>query len=63
MVHVAPSRRSRGDEAEGRWVDAMGFIGFFYPNFAFFVVLGHKGSLVISFSLNMTPRSGGEVST
>jgi hypothetical protein len=41
----------------------MGFIGLFYPNFAFFVVLGHKGSLVISFSLNMTPRASGEVST
>jgi hypothetical protein len=57
--HVASSRRSRGDEAEDRWVDAMGCIGLFYPNFAIFIVLGHKGSLVISFPINRTPRVGG----
>jgi hypothetical protein len=50
MVHVASSQRSCGDEVEdGRGV-AMGCIRLFYPNFAVFFVLGHKGSLVISFS-------------
>jgi hypothetical protein len=29
----------------------------------FFVVSVHNGSLVISFSINRTPRAGGEVST
>jgi hypothetical protein len=52
MVHVASSWRSRGDEAKDRLVDAMDYIGLFYPNFAVFVVLGHKGSLVTSFSYN-----------
>jgi hypothetical protein len=51
MVHVTSSWRSRGDEAEDEWVDAMGYIGPFYPNFAVFVVLGHKGNLVINFSI------------
>jgi hypothetical protein len=60
MVHVASSRSSRGDEFKDRRVDATGSIGLFYPNFAVFIVLGHKGSLVISFSINMTPRVGGE---
>jgi hypothetical protein len=32
------------------------------PNFAIFVVLGHKGSLVINFPINRTLRAGGEVS-
>jgi hypothetical protein len=50
MVHVAPSRRSYGDEAEDRQVDAMGYIELFYPNFTVFFILCHKGSLVISFS-------------
>jgi hypothetical protein len=60
MVHVASSWSSRGDEFEDRRVDATGCIGLFYPNFAVFIVLGHKDSLVISFSINMTPRAGGE---
>jgi hypothetical protein len=30
------------------------------PNFAIFIVLCHKGSLVISFPINRTPRVGGE---
>jgi hypothetical protein len=54
MVHVASSQRSRGDEAEDGWVNATGCFGLFDPNFAIFVVLGHKGSLVISFPINMT---------
>jgi hypothetical protein len=60
MVHVASSRRSRGDEAQDGRVDVLGCIGLFYPNFAIFIALGHKGSLVISFPINRTPRVGGE---
>jgi hypothetical protein len=63
MVHVASSRRSRGDEAEDRRVYMMGCIGLFYPNFAVFIVLGHKGSLVISFPIDRIPRAGGDVTT
>jgi hypothetical protein len=62
MVHVASSWRSRGDEAEDGWVVAMGCIRFFYPNFVIFIVLGHKGSLVLSFLINSTPRVSREVS-
>jgi hypothetical protein len=61
VVHVASSWRSRGDESEDGRVDVMGCIGLFYPNFVVFFVLGHKGSLVISFPINRTPRVGGEV--
>jgi hypothetical protein len=60
MVHVIPSQRSCGDEDE--WVDVTGCIGLFYPNFTVFIVLGHKGSLVISFPINRIPRSDKEVS-
>jgi hypothetical protein len=59
MVHVASSWRSCGDEAEDRRVYATGCIGHFYPNFTIFVVLGHKGSLVISFPMSRAPRIGG----
>jgi hypothetical protein len=62
MVLVASSRRSRGDEAEDRPVDATCCIGLFYPNFAIFIVLCHKGTLVICFPINRTPRVGAEVS-
>jgi hypothetical protein len=61
MVHMTLSQRSRGDEAEDEWADAMGCIRLFYPNFTVFVVLGNEGSLVISFPVNMSPRVGGEV--
>jgi hypothetical protein len=60
-MHMASSRRSRGDEAEDRRVDATGYIELFYSNFAIFL-LGHKGRLVISFPINRTLRAGGEVS-
>jgi hypothetical protein len=60
MVHVTSSWRSRGDEAEDEQIDATGCIGLFNPNFAIFIVLSHKSSLVISFSINRTPRVGGE---
>jgi hypothetical protein len=49
IVLVAASQRSCGDETKDGWVDVMGCIRLFYPNFAIFVVLGHKGSLVVSF--------------
>jgi hypothetical protein len=62
MVHVPSSWRSRRDETEDGWVDATCCIGLFYPNFAIFIVLDHKGSLVISFPVNRTPRAGGEIS-
>jgi hypothetical protein len=62
VVHAASSRRSRRDEVEDGRVDATGCIGLFYPNFAIFVVLGNKGSLVISFPINRTLRAFGEVS-
>jgi hypothetical protein len=60
MVHVASSLRSRGDEAEDGRVNAMGCIKLFYPNFVIFIILGHKGSLVISFPINRTSMVGGE---
>jgi hypothetical protein len=60
MMHVASSRRSRGDEAEDGRVDAMSRIGLFYPNFTVFIVLDHKDSLVISFLINRTPMVGEE---
>jgi hypothetical protein len=50
-------------EAEDRPVDATGCIRFFYLYFTVFFVLGHKGSLVSSFSINGTPRTSGEAST
>jgi hypothetical protein len=62
MVHVASSRRLCGDEVKDRRVDAMGCIELLYPKFAIFIVLGYKGSLVISFLINRTRRAGGEVS-
>jgi hypothetical protein len=60
MVHMASSRRSSGDKAEDGCVNAIGCIRFFYPNFTVFVVLGHKGSLVINFPINRAPGVGGE---
>jgi hypothetical protein len=60
MVHMASLRRSRGDEAEDGPVDAMACIRLFYPNFAVFVVLGDKDSLVINFPITRTSRVGGE---
>jgi hypothetical protein len=62
MVHVASSQRSRGDEVEDGWVDATDYIRLFYLNFLIFVILGHKGCLIISFSIIRTPRAGREVS-
>jgi hypothetical protein len=47
IVHVASSWRSRGAEAEDGWVDAMGYIGLFYPNFTIFIILGPMGSFVL----------------
>jgi hypothetical protein len=61
VVHVASSWRSQGDKDDDGRVDAMDCIKLLYPNFVLFFVLGHKGSLVISFSINRTPTAGGEV--
>jgi hypothetical protein len=44
MGHMPSSQRSCGDETKDRRVDAMGRIRLFYPSFAIFIVLGHKGS-------------------
>jgi hypothetical protein len=46
---VTLSQRLRRIEAEDGRVDATGYVGPLYPNFAIFLVLVHKGSLVISF--------------
>jgi hypothetical protein len=62
MVHATLSWRSRGDKAKDGWVNAMSCIRLFYPNFAIFIVLDHKSSLVISFPINRISRFGGVVS-
>jgi hypothetical protein len=49
-------------EAEDEWINVMGCIRLFYPNFAIFFVLGHKCSLIISFPINRTPMTNGEAS-
>jgi hypothetical protein len=46
MVYVTSSRRLHQVEAEDEWVDAMGCIRHFYPNFVIFVVLDSRGILV-----------------
>jgi hypothetical protein len=51
MVHMASSRRSCGDEAEDGWVDEMGCIGVFFPNFVIFIVLHPRGILVFWWGL------------
>jgi hypothetical protein len=43
MVHMASSRRSRGDEVVDERVDAMGCIRTCYPYFVVFTVLGTMG--------------------
>jgi hypothetical protein len=63
MVHVASSRRSHRDKVKDGWVDVTGCIRLFYPIFVIFIVLDHKGSLVITFSIIRTQRAGGDVST
>jgi hypothetical protein len=60
MVHVVSSQMSCGDEAKDEQVDTTACIRLFYPNFDVFFILCHKGSLVISFLINRTPRVGGE---
>jgi hypothetical protein len=51
MVHVAPLRRSRGDQVEDRRVEAMGCIRPCYPNFVVFIVLGHRDILLFCLGL------------
>jgi hypothetical protein len=36
VVYVAPSRRSRDNQVEDGWIDAMGYVGPFYPKSSFF---------------------------
>jgi hypothetical protein len=51
MVHVALLRRLSRVEAEDGWVDVMGYVGPFYPNFAIFFVLDPRGILVLCLDL------------
>jgi hypothetical protein len=51
MVHMASSWRSHGDKVQDGRVDATGYIGRFYPNFAIFIVLGPEGILVFRLGL------------
>jgi hypothetical protein len=53
MVHVASSRRLCRVEADDGRVDAMGYVGPFYPNFAVFYVLGPMSILVLVFFLGL----------
>jgi hypothetical protein len=46
MVHMASSWRLRRVKAEDGWVDVMGYIRPFYPNFVVFYLLGPRGILV-----------------
>jgi hypothetical protein len=47
MVYVAPSQRSRGDEAKDEQINAMGCIRLCYPYFTVFTVLCTRGILVL----------------
>jgi hypothetical protein len=47
MVHVASSWMLRRVEAKDGWVDVMGYIRFFYPNFVVFYVFSPRGILVL----------------
>jgi hypothetical protein len=47
VVHVAPSQRSREDQAKDRQVDAMGCVGPYYSCFIIFIVLGPSDILVV----------------
>jgi hypothetical protein len=46
VVYFASSWRSHGVEAEDERVNAMGYVGPFYPKIIAFIVLGHKGMVV-----------------
>jgi hypothetical protein len=46
VAHVTSLWRSRENEVEDGWVDAMGYIRPFYPYCAIFVVLGDRCILV-----------------
>jgi hypothetical protein len=47
VVHVAPSHRLGRSQVKDGWVDAMGCIGPCYPCFTIFVLLDHRGIIVI----------------
>jgi hypothetical protein len=46
MVHVVSSQMLRGVEGEDGLVDAMGYVGLFYPKIVIFYVLSHMANLV-----------------
>jgi hypothetical protein len=50
-VHMASSWRTRKDEVEDERVNAMGYIGLFYPYFTIFIVLDPRGILVFLMGL------------
>jgi hypothetical protein len=45
-VNVASSWMSHGVQVEDVLVDTMDCVGYYYPYFAIFYVLGHRGILV-----------------
>jgi hypothetical protein len=46
VVHVAPSQRSRKNQVEDGWVDAIGCVRLLYLKIVIFYVLGPRGILV-----------------
>jgi hypothetical protein len=53
IMHMSLLRRLRRVEAKDGWVDAMGCVGAFHPNFAVFYVLCHIGILIFVFCLDL----------
>jgi hypothetical protein len=51
VMHVALSWRSREDQVEDGWINAMGYVRLCYPCFAVFFVLGYRGNLVFYLGL------------
>jgi hypothetical protein len=47
VVHVAPSQRVHRSQVKDGWVDAMGYVRLCYPYFAIFILLDHRGIVVI----------------
>jgi hypothetical protein len=63
MVRVASSPRSHGCEAKDGWFDDVGYdevkVKLNYHSLDV-IFLAHMGILILSFSINKTPRVGGE---
>jgi hypothetical protein len=51
VVHMTPSRRSRGVKAEDSWINEMGYIGLFYTKITVFNIFGLNDVLVFYLSL------------